>query len=447
MDRNPPSPNFSTARTRCGQPAGSCGRRFYATAQLGSPEARETARKCFQDLNYLFKLCGELEPGLLGKPHGGRAGPNTSFDQSACPGRLLRHLRPRTDDTGGKGSSHRELAGNTGITICAVNWVMNLFGILHRIVEPVATVSVMKYLACMYAAYELTDETEFRDEVFKHLREIIPMLPFPTNPYPTCHNLYYWALLCEYWSRTEIGGEADWIGYIGEYWKAARAARDSEGLSLAGYYDTEDGSFTPYPNRWLTHEDSKSNAPWGGKWGHAPEKEGVRTWVSATNMNNRALCSGMFAALGLLARSHGLDDNAHELARQTLLRMDSDSLRWWWDDGNLPDELKGLHNIFGARGRRCVAGCLLDGGVAGSMVAVAQSEHSSIADERNGWEEKYESSTFSRYWYSPIESRRITRCYYALFKREPSTGSYWQGNRGRRRRQRISTGSRKTRDP
>ena len=133
---------------------------------------------------------------------------------------------------------------------------------------------------------------------------------------------------------------------IGEYWKAARAARDSEGLSLAGYYDTEDGSFTPYPNRWLTHEDSKSNAPWGGKWGHAPEKEGVRTWVSATNMNNRALCSAMFAALGLLARSHGLDDNAHILARQTLLRMDADSLRWWWDDGNLPDELKGLHNIF-----------------------------------------------------------------------------------------------------
>ena len=309
------------------------------------PEARETARKCFRDLNYLFKLCGELEPGLLGKPHGGRAGPNTSFDQSACPVAFYAAYAQELATPEERAVATENLRQH-GHYYLRRNWVLNLFGILHRIVEPPASVSVMKYLACMYAAYELTGETEFRDEVFKHLREIIPMLPFPTNPYPTCHNLYYWALLCEFWSRTEIGDEADWIGYIGEYWKAARAARDDEGLSLAGYYDTEDGSFTPYPNRWLTHEDSKSNAPWGGKWGHAPEKEGVRTWVSATNMNNRALCSAMFAALGLLARSHGLDDDAHLLARQTLMRMDADSLRWWWDDGNLPDELKGLHNIF-----------------------------------------------------------------------------------------------------
>src|SRR5207253_2583770 len=38
------------------------------------PEALETARKCFRDLSYIFRLCRVLEPGLLGKPHGGRAG-------------------------------------------------------------------------------------------------------------------------------------------------------------------------------------------------------------------------------------------------------------------------------------------------------------------------------------------------------------------------------------
>ncbi len=117
-------------------------------------------------------------------------------------------------------------------------------------------------------------------------------------------------------------------------------------MSCFGSYDMEKGTFTPYPDRWLTCENSKANKPWAGKWGYAPEKEGVRTWLSSTSMNNRALNPALYPALGLLARSHGLDDSAHELSRRTLLCMDENALRWWWDDGNLPDKLNGLHNIF-----------------------------------------------------------------------------------------------------
>jgi len=51
----------------------------------GDAEALVIARKCFRDLNHIFDLCRAIEPGLLGKPHGGRAGPTTSFDQSANP--------------------------------------------------------------------------------------------------------------------------------------------------------------------------------------------------------------------------------------------------------------------------------------------------------------------------------------------------------------------------
>src|SRR5207247_1579100 len=51
----------------------------------GDAEAMTIARKCFRDLNHVFDLCRSIEPGLLGKPHGGRAGPTTSFDQSANP--------------------------------------------------------------------------------------------------------------------------------------------------------------------------------------------------------------------------------------------------------------------------------------------------------------------------------------------------------------------------
>src|SRR4051794_27778985 len=32
----------------------------------GEEEARSTARKCFLDLHNLFRLCSEIEPGLLG---------------------------------------------------------------------------------------------------------------------------------------------------------------------------------------------------------------------------------------------------------------------------------------------------------------------------------------------------------------------------------------------
>ena len=51
----------------------------------GEAEALSIARKCFRDLNHIFDLCRAIEPGLLGKPHSGRAGPTTSFDQSANP--------------------------------------------------------------------------------------------------------------------------------------------------------------------------------------------------------------------------------------------------------------------------------------------------------------------------------------------------------------------------
>ena len=305
----------------------------------------ETARKCFRDLSYLFRLCGEREPGVLAKPHGGRGGVTTSFDQSACPVIFYTMYAQEMATSEEKAVAVENLRQH-GDYYLRRNWVMNLFGTLTRIVEPVPSVSVMKYLACVYAAYQLTGEVKYRDAAFKHLRDIIPMLPWPSNPYPTIHNLYYWALLCEFWSKTEIGDETDWISYIGEYWKAAQTAFDAEGLSRFGFYDTEKGAFTPYPDRWLTHEDSASNAGWGGKWGYAPEKEGVRTWISSTSLNNRALNSALYAALGLLARSHGLDKNAHKLSKRTLLRMDEDALRWWWDDGKLPEELKGLHNIF-----------------------------------------------------------------------------------------------------
>jgi hypothetical protein len=50
--------------------------------------------------------------------------------------------------------------------------------------------------------------------------------------------------------------------------------------------------------------------------------------------------------LALLVARYGFDDEAIPLAKRTLACMDDDAMRYWWDDGSLPDEMKALRNIF-----------------------------------------------------------------------------------------------------
>ncbi|MSU51834.1 MAG: hypothetical protein EXS41_00315 [Opitutaceae bacterium] len=315
--------------------------RYRAT---GEPEARQTAQKCFRDLNNIFRLCRSIDPGLLAKPHGGRAGATTSPDQSACPvifyAMYARELA--TPEEKAQAVENMNLHGELYIRR---NWEMNHFGNLLKVVDidpanfsiwingpPTTT---MKYLACEYAAYQLTGETKFRDEALKHMRKLIRsgFLPWPFNPYPTIHNLYYWAMLCDFWSKTELAAEFDWAGCIREYWQAARASLDVDGLARLGDYDTKKQSFAPYTSVWLPAERQKSPA--------------VRQWRSATLYNGRPLGSAFAAALGLLARSHGLDDSAHVVARKILTRMDEDTLRLWWGrDEKFPEELKPMLNVF-----------------------------------------------------------------------------------------------------
>jgi hypothetical protein len=308
------------------------------------PEALETARKCFRDLNHIFRLCHEIEPGLLGKPHGGRAGPTTSYDQSACP--VLFYVKYAqelaTPEEKAEAAQNMSLHGEYYLRR---NWVVNHFGNYERISD-IGHTSMMKYLACVHAAYELTGDKQFRDAAFKYLRQIIQngKLPWPSNPYETNHNMFYYALLCDYWSKTEMAGEFDWQDAIRQYWQAARIALDAEGLHRFGQYDYLRHSFTPYPDGWQTL-DATWNALSRSTVQRAPLKT-RKTWVSATCMGNRALNSALSAALAFLARSRGLDDQAHLSANKTLLRMDEDSLRWWWDDGKLPAEMKPLLNFF-----------------------------------------------------------------------------------------------------
>ncbi len=305
------------------------------------PEALETARKCFRDLNNIFRLCRQIEPGLLGKPHGGRAGATTSFDQAANPVLFYTLFAQELATPEEKAVAMENLAQH-GEYYLRRNWVMNHHGNLSRIVDPAHT-SAMKYLACVHAAYELTGETRFRDAAFRYVRQLIESghLPWVTNPYETNHNLYYWGLLCDYWSRTEIAGEFDWNRCIGEYWHAAQLATNAEHMLLAGSYDTVQRIFTPYPNQWVTPETAGQLKTLDGG-----ERRVRQRWVSATGHGNHVLNACCMAALALLARRRGLDDGAHEAARRTLLRLGDDDMHYFWDDGSLPDELKPLTHIF-----------------------------------------------------------------------------------------------------
>ena len=300
-------------------------------------EALHLCRKCFRDLNHLFDMSRTIEPGLLGKPHGGRPGATTSFDQSANP-ILLYCEFAREFGTAAEKEQARANMRDHGEYYLRHDWVMNQHGVLKRIVEPAHT-SSMKYLACAHAAYDMTGERRFRDAAVKYVRQIIDagLVPWPQPLYELNSNLLYYAWLGEYWSKTDLAGAADWIGNIGLYWEAAQAGLDEEGVLLDGEYDTRTKRFTPVKEGW-----SEQNPPSAG------DKLTWRWWRSPTGYQGRTLYTLTTAILGLMARRRGHDARAHEVSQRILLRVDDDRLRQCWDDGKLPAEMQPYVNLFGA---------------------------------------------------------------------------------------------------
>lgn len=308
-------------------------------AATGEAEAIDVARKCFRDLCNIFRLGGELEPGVLGKPHGGRAGATTSFDQAANP--ILPFVRFVQEHAT---PAERELATGYmhahGEYFIRRDWVLNHHGHLSRVIDRPHT-SLMKYLVCLYAAYELTGETRFRDEAARQLDAVIAAgrLPWPTNPYETNHNLWYWSVLCDYWSRTELADRFDWDGCIRSYWRAFSLALDEKGVPLLGHYDHVADTFTPHPEGWFDPATMTAYAT-------DTPKTGRGQWFSSRSINGRPSNTACVAMLASIVRRRGLDDEADKVARRALLAMDEDRMRWIWDDGTLPEEMQPMMNYF-----------------------------------------------------------------------------------------------------
>jgi hypothetical protein len=279
-------------------------------------KALALARKCFQDLNHIFDLSRTIEPGLLGKPHGGRAGATTSFDQAAIPVLPYAHFALTYATAAEKEQARRNLHDH-GDYFIRRNWQVNHHGKLVRIV-PAGHTSAMKYFASVHAAYDVTGEERYRDEAVKCVRQLIDkgMIPWPSKVNaPDVGNLHYYSYLGEYWSKTSLAKNADWISHIGLNWEIAQTALTDEGLVVNGIYDIKTKRFTPDPN-------------------------------NSTGYQGRTGGSLLVALLGLLARAHGFDDNAHQLARKILMRCDPSIFRQCFDDGHLPENEKEFANLF-----------------------------------------------------------------------------------------------------
>jgi len=281
-------------------------------------KALALARKCFQDLNHIFDLSRTIEPGLLGKPHGGRGGATTSFDQAAIPVLPYAQFALTYANPEEKEMARRNLHDH-GDYFIRRNWMVNHHGKLVRIV-PAGHTSAMKYFASVHAAYDVTGEERYRDEAVKCVRQLIDkgMIPWPSKVNaPDVGNLHYYSYLGEYWSKTSLAKDADWISHIGLNWKIAQTALTDEGLAVDGRYDIKTQQFIPDPN-------------------------------NPTGYQGRTGGSLLVALLGLLARSHGFDDNAHQIARKILLRCDPSCFRQCFDDGHLSEKEKDFANLFPA---------------------------------------------------------------------------------------------------
>ena len=88
--------------------------------------------------------------------------------------------------------------------------------------------------------------------------------------------------------------------------------------------------------------DEKNALPTTIAW----EEGQTRRWFSSTCYGNNTLNLSCSAALALLARAHGLDDQAHEKAKRVLLHMDEDTLRRYWREETLPEEIRPKERIF-----------------------------------------------------------------------------------------------------
>lgn len=275
------------------------------------PAAHADARQAYLATLYPYQAGAKIERGYWPKPYGALVGDyavdknytETSVDQAYSPVIALWRYYQHLADTAEKHAigealqahGHWWIRHDYHYDFLGERWAV--FG--KRITSPS---SALKIPIGMHIAYQVTGDTQLRDECVRILRQGIRdgALAMHRGPRGETKDLYHWAEMYAYFlGETELADEADWPRLIRECWRAGKSTMQADGWCIGMGNFTEAGlveRYEPGPIDDVHHGYWKTAAP------HP---------ASTVQM----------AALAMLAQALGYDDEAGAVGKLLLERV------------------------------------------------------------------------------------------------------------------------------
>ncbi len=294
--------------------------RYSATRSLGAAAA---ARAGFDHLSFVWDEGLRYDPGFVAKPYGGMRGDyaidksyhETSVDQTCLPALGLWRYRQTFADAQASEKIALYLAAQ------ADWWLRNDYNFVYGrkcqpgigaiahgqdpLNEGLPYPSDLKIMMPMHAAYRLTGERRFLDEVRRRVGDCIRagVLPLRSRHHGEVKEWFLWAEIAEYFLlESELAGDTDWLALIDGYWRAAKTALDPDYIATEmGYFNADTWRLERYP------VGPSDNIHAMGGW-HSDVRS---SWFTA-----------LFASLATLAYKYSLDEEAGEVCRRILANMD-----------------------------------------------------------------------------------------------------------------------------
>ena len=293
--------------------------RFMATR---SPGAAVAARAGYDHLSFVWEEGLRYDPGFVAKPYGGMRGEyaieksyhETSVDQAYMPAFGLWHYHQTFADAQARDKIALYLASQ------ADWWLRNDYSFFYgqkrqRGIgaavhgqdpdnEGLPYPSDLKIMMPMHAAYRLTGERRFRDEVRRRVGDCIRagVLPLRSRHHGEIKEWFLWAEIAEYFLlESDLAGDTDWLALIDGYWRAAKTALEPDYTAIEmGYFNADTWRLERYS------VGPSDNIHALGGW-HSDVKS---CWFTA-----------LFASLAAMAYKYGLDAEAGETCRRILRNM------------------------------------------------------------------------------------------------------------------------------
>ena len=282
--------------------------RYLATK---APEARQDAEAAYQATMYPYHKAAEFERGYWPKPYGALRGEyaidknytETSVDQAYSPViALWRYYQHLADDLEKQAiaealQAHGHWWIKHDYKYDYLGEVWAVFG--KRIGSPSGA---LKIPIGMHIAYQVTGDTQLRDECVRIVRQAIQdgALKMHRGPRGEIKELYHWAEMYDYFMReTDLADEIDWERLIKECWRTAKSAIQEDGLCIGQGFFNDQGLLDKY-------EPGPIDDVHHGYW-----KTDARHPASTTQM----------AGLAMLAHELGYDPEAGAVGKALLEKV------------------------------------------------------------------------------------------------------------------------------